>query len=350
MKEHLFENRIANVRDGAGEYQAVVFKNSCANYEIGRCYLLTRDELELLPMSGGEQSYIIDRSLQGLVDEVRRARKTVFSREELEGILGVCWVTQESLLNLHEPVLVDDGNICEKDGIILCQEHRGGFAVSTQLMNPDKRLSVMIPHPIIPLISADADLVAIDQTKSSSVSPVRVVTFMEFLDEAITRKTREITPNHPGLIKFRELIHDELYHNMPHLITTKEGQLRFFSSPEFQKIWNKYRRDFVAIKQYGHYVKYINGVDLWVLPGLAALICPSVSSLALEMLSKCSVAVGVYWMRPTANITDFLYSHFFRPDLSGDGLDLTPFLEAMRKNIRETRGADHPFVDHPHLA
>ena len=343
MKERLFENRIANVRDGVAEYQTVVFKNSCAGYEVGRCYLLTRDELELLATPANEQPYIIDRSLQGLVDKVRREQKTVFSREELESILGVCWVTQESLLNLHDPVLVDDGNICEKDDIMLCQDHRGGFVASTPLLDSTKRLSYLLPHSILPLIKSGTDLIKIDQTILPVVTVIKIVTFMNFVDEMIKRKMQEIAPEHQGLIHFHTLIREKIYENLPRIIHGKEDQLEFFSSPEFQKIWNDWRRMFILIKQYKGCTVYVNCLDFIVLPLLVTLMCPVVSSVALQFGLKVGAGFGVVLTTPVRKMVNFVISpRFFHPDLRDDGLDLTPFLEAMRKNIRETRGSDHP--------
>jgi len=342
MKEHLFEKRIAKILDG-DEYQAVFFRGSYGTYESGRCYLLSRVELESIDRS----LYIVDYSLQGLLDKVRSEHRTDFSSAELEVVLGECWITRVPVINLTEPVLVDDGHICEKDGIIWCQDMRGGFVASTGLLDPSKRLSILIPHTIIPLIKNGGDLTAIDQDSLPRTEIVRILTFMDFIDETISRKTREISPNHPGLVRFHDLIHKELYERMPRIIASKESQFVFFTSPEFLELWDNYRRMFIAIEKYSGCERYVNFIDNFILPLVASLMCPYFSSLALTFLVKLTAGLGVLVINPIRNSTNFLCSKFYHPDLTGDGLDLTPFIEAMRKNLEDQRAT--PVANpHPH--
>jgi len=333
MKERLFENRIADVKDDAGKYQAVVFKRTSESYEAGYCYLLSREELSsIVTSSSSDLPYIVDYSLQGLLDEVQKKHTTIFTKVELEAVLGICWITQDSVINLGQPVLVDDGHICEKDGIILCQNTRGGFVSATPLSDPSKKLSVLILHPIVPLIKNGGDLAAISQTPLPN-SVTKIITFMDYVDETISRKTREISPNHPGLIRFQQLIHLELYERMPLLLRSKQEQFDFFSNPQFLRLWDNYRRMLIAIQQYGHYEKYVHYIDGYVLPLLVSFMCPRLASVVFEYMLKVGVGLSIVFGEPTKGITNFLCSHFFYPDLSGDGLDLKPFLDAMRKDL-----------------
>ena len=349
MNEHLFENRIAEVKNGTDEYKPVIFKVASGSYEAGRCYLLTLSEL----VSFGDSSslpYIVDYNLKALVDRVRLEKKTVFSQEKLAVILDNCWITLESVIRLKEPVLVDDGHICEKSAITLCQDIRGGFVSSTPLIDPSKKLSVFIPHPIVPLIKDGADLTAIDQTKLPKVEVIKIVTFISFITEAAEHNMQGISPDHPGIVEFQALIGD-LRENMPQLLRTKKAQYVFFSSREFRNVWNIQRRTLKAIKWFQGYEKYIGYTDSMILPLLVTAITPSVSSLlVLDLLTKLAVAYAVTAIHPLGSGVDQLCRLFFYPDLSDDGLDLKPFLEAMQKNMAETDGAGHSAAEHPHLA